>query len=378
LFYEAREHFNYLRNIQPTLKLLIMIVLLTACVENSTNENTSITPTSETESDLSEPVQVIGQCSVEGDFPDTTTCVTVSVTCESLPSATAELRITLNSPGTTLLGTIVLGSGGTGNSFISGPAPLPNLPALSIIKNLANAGYKVIERRWLEGWFGQGSEGLGIIGPSCRHAELLRWLDTQETESGPICAFGNSGGGAEIAYGLTRWNTEEILDAAIIGSGPPMARLDIGCLGFDYNPGWQQTCTVLWNNTQTQCGDQPPICTLYERKGAFGPMELDAALSVVDQENVCTNSNADFATLLSENSVLYPGADVEYPETAVHFLFGRSDCTESSILGTLYLDAIISEKSVTYLDDVPHEIQNTEIGANAIVSSIIQSCTIDP
>lgn len=354
--------------------LIILTSIIAACTGNGSNENESSNPASTGDPSVT-VVEVLGDCRVEGAFPDTTTCTSVSVTCEGLPAAEAELRITPNNPSVPFAGTIILGGGGTGQSFLSGDAPLPGLPPLEIVLQLSGAGYKVIERKWKTGWFGEGSEGLGIIAPSCRHAELIKWLKTEETSDAPFCAYGNSGGSSEIAYGLTRWNTEEILDAAFLGAGPPMASLDTGCLGFGYDPGWEQTCTEVWNNTQTQCGDQPPVCTLYDREEATGPMEIDAAFSIADMDSLCTDSSSAYTQVFLENSVLFPGADLNYPNTGVHFLYGRQDCTESATLGTRYLDAIISEKSVTYIEDVPHDIQDTEAGASAIIGAVIEKCT---
>jgi hypothetical protein len=357
--------------------MILLILVVSACTGNGSNENANGSSQATTDPPSDQPalgVEVIGDCLVEGAFPDATTCISLSITCEELPATEVDLRITPNNPSVAFAGTIILGSGGSGQSYLSGEAPLPGLPSLEIIRQLSGAGYKVVERKWKAGWFGEGSEGMGIIDPSCRHAELLRWLKSEETTNAPFCAFGNSGGSSEIAYGLTRWNTEEILDAAFLGAGPPMASLATGCLGYDYEPEWEQTCTEVWNDTQTQCGNQPPVCTLYEREEATGPMEIDAAFAIADLESLCTNSNTTLTQVFLENSVLYPGADLDYPNTGVHFLFGRPDCTESATLGTRYLQAITSEKSVTYIEGVSHEIHATVAGADAIIGAVTEKC----
>jgi hypothetical protein len=300
----------------------------------------------------------------------------VSVRCANLPAATAELRITPYNPNATYLGTVVLGGGGTGHSFLAGEIPTLETPALTIVFQLAQAGYTVVDRKWQVGWFGEGSEGFGIIDPACRHAELLTWLDGQTESPGAMCAYGNSGGSSEIAYGLTRWNTETVLDAAVLSGGPPMSRLDIACLGFDYDPGWEQICTETWNSSQSGCQRRRPACTLYDRQGAFGPEAIDDAFSVAGLKNMCTGSSPTFTAVFEENSVLFPGADLAYPETPVHFIYGRQDCTESVTLGPLYFEAITSEKSVEYVEGVAHEVHLSEAGAMAIVAAVIDHCTV--
>ncbi len=358
--------------------MLFLIVIISACTTNATNENnensTQGMPTATPEKPP--PVEVIGDCLVEGHFPDRTTCTSVSVSCANLPETTAELRTTPHNPNSTFLGTIILGSGGTGQSFLSGDIPTTDTPALNIILQLADAGYTVVERKWLDGWFGSGSEGFGILDPACRHAELLTWLDEQAESPGAICAFGNSGGSSEIAYGLTRWNTESVLDAVILGGGPPMARLDIGCLGFDHDPNWEQTCTETWNTTQTECQRPQPVCTLYDRRQATGPQEIDAAFSIAELNKMCTGSSPTFSAVFEENSILFPGADLSYPNTPVHFIYGRQDCTEAATLGPLYLEAITTETSVEYLESVPHTVQNSPAGAEAIINAILNTCQV--
>jgi hypothetical protein len=305
-------------------------------------------------------------------------CLVVSVECEGLPATTAELRITPNKPDSPLQGVVLLGGGGAGRAFFADTIPRAGQPALTTVRELASSGYVVVERRWQVGWFGPGSEGLGVAEPSCRHAALLQWIKQSDFFGGALCAFGNSGGASEIAYGLTRWNTEELLDAAFFGGGPPMSRVDIGCLGEQADANWSQTCSELWQEVQPQCGQATLVCSLLDREGATGRGGIDTALQQPGRVAACSNNDGSLGDLLLEDSVLYPAADLDYPNTHLHFIFGRKDCTEAVPLGLLYVDAVKSATSVEFGDGVEHTVFHSQAGNALIVDAIKQYCVVTP
>src|SRR5262249_21073335 len=86
------------------------------------------------------------------------------------------------------------------------------------------------------GWL-TGKDDNGHRAVACRYATLLNQVWSQQIVSSgqPLCATGNSGGAAAIAYALTQYGlgSEQgpgpLLNFAEITSGPPMARLDHGC-----------------------------------------------------------------------------------------------------------------------------------------------------
>ena len=359
--------------------LLLLLTILIGCNGESANENTQNVPEPVESSDQSatSSVEILGDCAVLGDFPERTTCTTVSVTCANLPPMSVDLRTTSYEPATDYIGMVVLGSGGAGRAFFGTEAPTIDKPQLNIVLQLSKAGYTVVERNWHDGWFGPGSEGFGIIQPACRHAELLKWLDEEAETPGAMCAYGNSGGSAEIAYGLTRWDTETVLDAAILGGGPPTTRMELGCLGFESYPEWEQSCNENWTTSQSECSQQAPICTYDERTSATGPGIIDASFSIAGLSNLCTSNSTTFAPLFEENSILFPGADLDYPNTAVHFILGKQDCTIAATQGPLYLEAINSEKSIEFLEGVGHTVQDSETGANAIVQAVLDNCSLE-
>lgn len=224
-----------------------------------------------------------------------TTCRKLQLTCDGLTPIQAEIRITKPAAGVSLRGAVVLGSGSGGGTFY---APVKEVQAL--VRNLADMGFQVVDRRWIGGW--TTNEG-GLRKEACRYATLLTWVHDRLHTGGKFVATGNSGGSAEIGYALTSWGRGAILDLAIPTSGPPVARLDYACVK-QASPEWASLCSTIVPRGVMEC---TPGCIL-------GP-----------SNGVCTQVMSQ-PTLeqFHADSVVNPDAVLTYPKTRVHFILRRA------------------------------------------------------
>jgi hypothetical protein len=297
-------------------------------------------------------------------------CLTLEVDCESLPTAVAEVVVTQPPPGTPKRGVIVFGEGGNGTEFVAiGRASDATFQLRDRLRTLVLGGYVVVDRRWKTGWFGE--PGLGLAATSCRYATLLRHVATTYGAGVPLCAVGNSGGSAEVGYALARWDGAELLSLAVMTGGPPMARVDVGCLGDAALAGWRSRCQQEWARTQTECPPgTPPACTLFDRAGAQAPRLVDAALATSTSSTRCTGMDVSGASQFLEESIVSPAARLDYPSTRVRFLVGRQDCTEAPMLGMLYRERIKTPVDTRLVSGMRHPLAQTSPGLDAMVQAV--------
>lgn len=286
-----------------------------------------------------------------------TSCQTVQVNCPDQPSINAQIRITPPSANTTNRGTIIFGTGGSGVGFLEDSAPAMR----NVFMQLANDGYQVIQRSWVSRW---EQSGAGMDKAACRYATLMTDIHTRfHTSNTAYCASGNSAGGSEIAYSLAHYGKGELLDFAVISGGPPMARLDLGCLG---SLEWTNQCnTIVPANTYIeplQCGYVADNITL-----------IDSAYSPASP---CLNKDESLRSTFLEDSIASPRALLSYPKTKIHFIYGKIDYTIATAIGHMYSTVVTSEKEFTYLPDVPHEVVKTLTGSQAIYEALKKDCIL--
>jgi hypothetical protein len=269
-----------------------------------------------------------------------------------------ELRDTPPKAGVTLRGTVVFGTGADGTGWYDGDPT-----AVSMMTALTAKGFRVVQRRWQTSWEA-GPGGMGAV--SARYAALLGWIHQNAQTGGALCATGNSGGASEISYALTRWDAEAILDLAIPTSGPPMARMDLGCFGST-NATWQNQCNSSYPKASWEC--TPLACTY---QGAIGLIEAAYAPSTPCADAATPATSA----MLLADSVLAPNAVLGYPRTFTHFIFGKADCSEAVPLGITYAQAVTSAKKVEFVAATPHKVTSTSAGAGAIFAALDTNCVL--
>jgi hypothetical protein len=244
-------------------------------------------------------------------------------------------------------GTVVLGTGGPGTGFYDS----------AVATALAQAGFRTVNRAWDIPWeTGPG----GMAAAACRYATLVTWVSQRPWQQGPLCATGNSGGSSEISYALAHYGGEAVLDFAVPTAGPPMGRLDYGCLG---DATWESTeCPALF--ADTNCGNNNQC--VYNANNR-------ATIDLAYPGTPCEDADAGFAQDFLDDSVMSPTADVDYGTTGVHFVYGVDDCTIAVPLGLLHANAITSSVQIEWVS-APHAVFSTNAGRNAIVSALDTGC----
>lgn len=270
-----------------------------------------------------------------------TTCRQVVVSCPGIKDLGVQLRITQPPDGKPRRGTVVLGSGGNGAAFYAGPAQVQGL-----LRDLSEMGFLVVDRAWDGGWVTQ--EG-GLKLEACRYATLLTWIHETLHRGGKFVATGNSGGSAEIGYALTTYGRGGILDVAIPTSGPPVARLDFTCTAQP-SAEWAALCANIVPAGAIEC---KPGCMLGPNNGVC---EQVSRKPTVEQ--------------LLEDSVVHPGATLDYPKTRLYFLYGAVDCGEPVTAGLAYATKVTSEKVIQFVPRTPHALMSTAEGREAILKAI--------
>lgn len=275
-----------------------------------------------------------------GPIPNTT-CRQLQVACPGVKTITVQVRITEPAAGVPYRGTVVMGSGGSGNVFYAGPEG-----GRPLVEDIAAMGFRVVDRAWDGGWPTQ--EG-GLIQESGRYATLLTWIHDHIHKGGRFVATGNSGGSAEISYALTTWGRGDILDVAIPTSGPPLGRLDYACVR-QISPEWASLCSSIIPK---------------------GVMECESGCMLGPNNAVCKQvvPNPTQEQLL-EDSVMHSGAVVNYPKTKVYFLYGAHDCGEPVPIGLTYATKVTSWKEIRFVPHTPHALFSTPEGRAAIKTAI--------
>ncbi len=291
-------------------------------------------------------------CAVGSFAPTRTVCRDVRVTCPGLAPIDAQVRETSPAPSAVERGTIIVGTGGTGTSFYATGSG-------TLLTRLSNAGFRVVDRQWASPW---ESGSAGMAAQSCRYATLATWVHDHLLQSGALCATGNSGGSAEIAYALSHWDRETILDFAVLTGGPPMSRLDVGCLHDD--PSWDATCRAYFRSAGSCAA---PSCVFTN-----GPMQLIDSAYAPDRP-CATRSGPRVPDLALDGNLTVPGVDLAY-RTPLHFVFGSNDCTEALPFGMAFRDAVTSPVTSEVAASTPHAVESTTAGQNAIFSAMTTSC----
>jgi hypothetical protein len=307
------------------------------------------------------------------------TCYSMTVSCGDVADWPTYLKV--NTPSATSIGTVIF-STGTGGSdlydtiFQFGSTAVGNVMAANYTTVQVSFGSPFTASQ-PDGWLtGPG----GVRRLACRYATVADWVYKNihnSNTTAPYCGTGNSGGSGALAYALRPYGLNSEFSMVELSSGPPMARIDLGCLS---------TCPGQ-NPVATTCTGQPATISMCYSTGDAGV--IDTAYGVDASGNatnpVCTNSlhgmpGADTANLLLSDS-LVDGATVTFafPHTYVHVLFGGQDNSEAVAQGLTWGAALTNSsslKSQACVNDAPHAIADVLDGAQTIASDIIANCTV--
>jgi hypothetical protein len=237
------------------------------------------------------------------------------VSCPSIRSAPATLRITRPSSSGSTRGTVVLTTGGAGTNFQDSSL------TQGMIATLFDDNLAVVQLRW---------DPPGIWGDprartaACRYSTAARWIYDNVHIGGRsrlFAAQGTSGGAAQIAFGLAFYGAGDFIDLANLGGGPPHCPL---CAPDPQSP-------------------QEPLL----------PQRLSPTCFFA--------SNVSIAEPL-----------LNYPATTVRSFLGDQDpndgCTADN--ARAFSAAVTSTKSFMTVPATPHVVESTQAGVDAYVASV--------
>jgi hypothetical protein len=290
-------------------------------------------------------------------------CQEMAIACEGTSNWNTYVKI--NTPTGTPKGVVMysIGTGGSGlydTQFTYGQ---------TAVENVLNAGFTTVQVSFGAPFTSNAPNGW-LTGPggvrrlACRYATLAQWVDTHVLNNitKPLCATGNSAGSSAIAYALSNYGLDKIFSMVELTSGPPMSRLDYGCL-------------CKQGTASTPCG-----------QGELSYCYGDANAAIIDPayaQPICSNAvngqpSPIAAELFLSDSIDSPGAVLAFPKTYVKVLYGGQDNSAAVPLGLQWYDQINSQKSQACVADAPHPIANSKDGANQIAGDLISLCRLQP
>lgn len=295
-------------------------------------------------------LQPLGGAKCPADYA----CEAFTVTCDGVVQSAPGYFARRNASSAPR-GMVILFSDSAGKGWWSA-TPKP----AALAKDLAIAGFEVVQVRWRDGWsIAAPGDAAGPAHLGCRPAGIIRWLYENAfvplgiTPNGiGICGFcivGTSGGSSQVAFALSHFGLEGILDAALLLSGPPHAAMSKGCL-------------------QVQ-GEKKYWYTLSESN------TMDASFGFSGNSGPCVAHDASWASRWLEESPDTGGSDHVHPTTRVQFLFGQNDGGNSVAHGTDYYERLRSSGSpmvvTKTLPGVGHGIENYDLGVTEIKNVLL-------
>ncbi len=278
--------------------------------------------------------------------PSGATCKQVTVRgCPQIEDEAIDATIMILLAAAPARGTITHFKGGGGEGFLT-----------TGTDEYRAEGFDQIFVSWASDW--EQTAGSGIKTAACRPATILRWVFEDPTLHGgsrarAFCAEGKSGGSAQIGYALTHYGLADALDYVNELSGPPFARIDLGCDGDA--PA-----------TATVCG-QTVTMRLPAKVGAWENM---APLT-------CGSTDVPSSDLerWRDDSIAF-GGTYDYPNTRVEFFDCTNMSTAVTAMAQLYYQQITSDTAYhcySQADGCRGEGLGT--GERVAIQAMIDGCT---
>jgi len=290
------------------------------------------------------------------------TCYSMTVSCDQVAPMTAYLKV--NTPASTPVGTVIfiVGSGGNGlyDSYWT--------YGYETVETVSKANFNTVQVSFgapfvttqPNGWL-QGPGGVRRL--ACRYATLANWvynnastINSNTAGQTPYCATGNSAGAGAVAYAATEYNLAPILTMIEPTGGPPMTRMDWGCV-----------CTSQMG-PMDQCSGSAPSSMCYSTADA---QILDAAY--YPQTAKCSGGLATNTNLFASDSILDQPNLTEplpLPNTTVSIVLGGADSTSAVPQGETWFQNVTPVLPQTQNQCAPapagHEIPDDPTGAMQI------------
>ncbi len=325
-----------------TLSLSWALALVVSCTDGTATRDTGR---------AAEVIELDAPCR-QGTVPGSE-CMTLEVTCEGLPPIQVAVQVSEPPEGVPVRKLLVVAGGGSGEQHWTHK---------DTESALIDAGYRVIDRRWLEPWM-TGEQG--IQRTSCRFAALLRWAHVAHGQDLPLCAIGNSMGATEIATVALSRPEAELIDAAILSSGPTLTRLDLACVP-ETDPGWAGQCETLTQDLGV-CADALSECSVHDDPDS----DIADVIDLAFEGTPCRDSDPDRADeLLAEST--WPTDGTGALPMPTELLFGANDCGNAAPFAALFAE--LSGAPTITVDEGRHKLQSTPEGRAAISDSVERLC----
>ena len=301
-------------------------------------------------------------------------CYRIDTSCPGVADFSAYLKV--NQPVSTPLGTVLFGTG-TGGATLYDNDPLylsgDTNGGATVVQSVLNAGYTTVQVTFGSPFAEQPSGWLsgpgGVRKLACRYATVAQWVYQNihnSNTSAPLCATGNSGGAGAIGYALTDYGMNSIFSMVEETSGPPMSRLDQGCL-----PASNAAC----QKQQFTCNAGNPVQSVSACYTADEAKIIDTAYS----EPVCSNAVNGITPpdgLLLSDSIL-GGLPPKFAKTHVNVLLGGQDNSTAVEQALLWVNSVTNtSKSQACVSDAPHPIPSAADGASTIAADIQNLCRV--
>jgi hypothetical protein len=289
------------------------------------------------------------------------TCYSLNVSCPGVADFTANLKVNIPSAPK---GTVLFGTGVGGPTLYDSTWKYGS----DVVQSVLSGGFTTVQVAFgtpfntpNNGWLtGPG----GVRRLACRYATVAQWVfqNIHNADTGlPFCGTGNSGGADAITYAVTHYGLDSIFAFIEPTSGPPLSRLDYGCI---CNGG----------SVATPCGKGTlPLC--------FAPADaaiVDLSYSTPFCEQASASNTSNQARFLSD-SLNGPGAVFSYPRTAVNIAFGGMDGSVAVPQGLEWFNQVTSSNgppAPVCIADAPHEMPSVQDAATQIANDINSMCKL--
>jgi hypothetical protein len=318
------------------------------------------------------------------------TCFQLAIECPGTGDLSAYLKV--NNPPTTPNGTVLFGVGTGGSGVYDDPTAGGYTDGETTVSNILTSGYTTVQVSF-GAPFDNGTQPNGwLTGPggvrrvACRYATVADWVynnpsiinpnNVSATNSAPMCATGNSGGSAAIAYAIYEYGMGSEFAMVELTSGPVMTRVDQGCSPCSSSV----TGPICPNSTNvaTMCyesADAAIVDEAYTSNTSANPPPGPCT------DAIAGNPETDASELFLSDSILYAPneAPVSLPNTIVNQLFGDEDTSNAVPEGMVWEESFAPSSSspnprFACLANVQHDIPSFSTGAVQIASDVINLC----
>lgn len=277
---------------------------------------------------------------VPGDARAPFTARSFSVRCPGVPQPAGGVIATAPALARAR-GVVVFFSGGLGTGYWGA-----RTESLEFFEALRRDGFTLVQVRWVDSWMeSTPGQRVGPARLACRPATVVKWahdrifvpLGVTPTKVGRcgFCITGNSGGASQVAYALSHYGLEALLDAVVPTGGPPHAALAKGCLGSD-------------------------------RSSALPAGKIDGSYGFARGRGPCAQRDESFRARWTSDGIATGGNDFLHPRTRIDFILGGQDPTSAVPQAAEYVARLRTAGSprvtVHRPPDVPHGISGSEAG----------------